>query len=172
MSKTYPELLAEVRAQVETISLDALHERMQSQTPPLLVDVREKDEWRQGHIPGALHVPRGFLEMQAQSRLPDRTAPIVVYCAGGTRSAFAAKALQDLGYENVLSANPGFNDWKDKGLPSEKPFAFTGEQLNRYSRHLLLPEVGEKGQAKLLQGRVLLLGAGNPHQEITENIKR
>lgn len=160
MAKTYAELLQDVKANVTQVSLESLHARMNDKEEFTLVDVREKDEWRQGHIPGALHLPRGFLEMQAQSRLPKRDAKIVVYCAGGIRSAFAAKALMDLGYSNVETANPGFNDWKDKGYPQTKPFAFTDAQLNRYSRHLLLPEVGEKGQAKLLQGRVLLLGAG------------
>lgn len=160
MAKTYAELLQDVKASVTQVTLESLHERMSAKEDFTLVDVREKDEWRQGHIPGALHLPRGFLEMQAQSRLPKRDATIIVYCAGGIRSAFAAKALMDLGYTNVETANPGFNDWKDKGFPQNKPFAFTDAQLNRYSRHLLLPEVGEKGQAKLLQGRVLLLGAG------------
>jgi len=98
--------------------------------------------------------------MQSGSRLPDKDAKIVTICAAGIRSAFAAKVLQELGYTNVESANPGFNQWKDQGLPTTQPFAFTDAQLNRYSRHLLLPEVGEQGQAKLLQGRVLLLGAG------------
>ena len=99
--------------------------------------------------------------MQAGSRLPDKNAKIVTMCAGRhVRSAFAAKVLQELGYTNVESANPGFNQWKDQGFPTTQPFAFTDAQLTRYSRHLLLPEVGEQGQAKLLQGRVLLLGAG------------
>ena len=160
MAKTYSDLLQEVKAAVTQVSLDDLHRRIEAGEALTLVDVREKDEWRQGHIPGAVHVPRGFLEMQAASRLPDKGAKIVTYCAGGIRSAFAAKVLQDLGYADVETANPGFNDWKDKGFPTEQPFAFTDAQLNRYSRHLLLPEVGEKGQAALLQGKVLLLGAG------------
>ncbi|MFK8001500.1 MAG: molybdopterin-synthase adenylyltransferase MoeB [Polyangiales bacterium] len=160
MAKTYTELLQDVKASVTQVTLESLHERMSADEEMTLVDVREKDEWRQGHIPGALHLPRGFLEMQAQSRLPKPDAKIIVYCAGGIRSAFAAKALMELGYTNVETANPGFNDWKDKGYPQTKPFAFTDAQLSRYSRHLLLPEVGEKGQAKLLQSRVLLLGAG------------
>jgi hypothetical protein len=113
-----------------------------------------------GSSPDAVHLPRGFLEMQAGSKLPDKDAKLVVYCAGGVRSAFAAKALQDLGYTDVESANPGYGQWKDKGFPITSPFAFTDEQLDRYSRHLLLPEVGEKGQQKLLEARVLLLGAG------------
>ncbi len=160
MAKTYADLLQEVKASIRQVPLEDLHARLQSGEKLVLVDVREADEWRQGHIPGAIHLPRGFLEMRAQSALPDRDAPIVVYCAGGIRSAFAAKVLGEMGYTHVESANPGFGDWKDKGFPVERPFAFTPDQLDRYSRHLLLPEVGEKGQAKLLQSRVLLLGAG------------
>lgn len=160
MAQTYSDMLQSIKASIKQVSLDELNARIEGGEELTLVDVREKDEWRQGHIPDAVHVPRGFLEMQAASRLPKKDATIVTYCAGGVRSAFAAKVLQDLGYTKVESANPGFNDWKDRGFPTTKPFAFTDEQLNRYSRHLLLPEVGEKGQAKLLQGRVLLLGAG------------
>ena len=160
MAQTYADLLQATKAVIRQVSLEDLNSRLEAGDELLVVDVREKDEWRQGHIPGAVHVPRGFLEMQAASRLPDKDAVLVTYCAGGIRSAFAAKALQDLGYTRVESANPGFNDWKDRGFPTQQPFAFTDAQLNRYSRHLLLPEVGEEGQAKLLQGRVLLLGAG------------
>ncbi len=160
MGKTYSELLKEVKASIRQVSLEDLDARIKSGEELTLVDVREKDEWRQGHIPKAVHVPRGFLEMQAASRLPNKDATLVVYCAGGIRSAFAAKALSDLGYTKVESANPGFNQWKDKGFPTTAPFSFTDAQLDRYSRHLLLPEVGEKGQAKLLQSKVLLLGAG------------
>jgi len=158
MAKTYADLLQEVKAAIRQVSLEDLKDRLDAGEELILVDVREKDEWRQGHIPGAVHIPRGFLEMQSGSRLPDKDAKIVTMCAVGIRSAFAAKVLQELGYTNVESANPGFTQWKDQGFPTTQPFAFTDAQLNRYSRHLLLPEVG--GQAKLLQGRVLLLGAG------------
>mgnify|MGYP002364806299 CR=1 FL=1 len=160
MAKTYADLLQETKGQIKQVSLEDLNTRIQAGEKITLVDVREKDEWRQGYIPDAVHLPRGFLEMQAGSKLPDKNAKLVVYCAGGVRSAFAAKALQDLGYTDVESANPGYGQWKDKGFPITAPFSFTDEQLDRYSRHLLLPEVGEKGQAKLLQARVLLLGAG------------
>ncbi|MEM9192251.1 MAG: molybdopterin-synthase adenylyltransferase MoeB [Myxococcota bacterium] len=160
MSKTYAELLREVKASIRTVSLDDLHARLQAEEPIVLVDVREKDEVRQGFIPGAVHMPRGFLEMQAENKLPDKDATIVTYCAGGIRSAFAAKVLTDLGYTKVESANPGYGSWKDKGFPTEQPVKMTDEQLMRYSRHILLPEVGEKGQKKLLEGRVLCLGAG------------
>ncbi|MGE0787895.1 MAG: molybdopterin-synthase adenylyltransferase MoeB [Sandaracinaceae bacterium] len=160
MTKTYSDLLQEVRGSVRQIELDALKAKLDRKESFTLVDVREKDEVRQGYIPGAVHIPRGFLEMQAESRLPDKNAPIVVYCAGGIRSAFAAKSLMELGYSNVESANPGYGKWKDNGYPTERPPELTSEQLERYSRHLLLPEVGEKGQEKLLKSRVLLLGAG------------
>jgi molybdopterin/thiamine biosynthesis adenylyltransferase/rhodanese-related sulfurtransferase len=160
MNKTYSDLLSDVKAQVRTVSLDELKRRVEAREPYVIVDVREKDEVRQGFIPGSIHVPRGFLEMQAEQKLPDRSAAIVVYCAGGVRSAFAAKTLTELGYSNVESAMPGFVRWKDLGYPVEKPPELTSEQLDRYSRHLLLPEVGEKGQERLLKSRVLLLGAG------------
>ncbi|HET7545857.1 MAG TPA: molybdopterin-synthase adenylyltransferase MoeB [Polyangiaceae bacterium] len=162
MAKTYSDLFSEIRSSVKLISLDALKERLESraQKPFTLVDVREKDEFRAGYIPGAVHVPRGFLEMQAEQKLPNKSEEIIVYCAGGTRSAFAAKTLEGLGYENVTSANPGFVRWKDLKYPVEMPAELTAAQLDRYSRHILLPEVGERGQEKLLKGRVLLLGAG------------
>ncbi|MFO0660806.1 MAG: molybdopterin-synthase adenylyltransferase MoeB [Polyangiaceae bacterium] len=160
MSKTYSDLLADVRQEVKTVSLEDIRARLDAKTPMVLVDVREKEEYRAGYIPGALSLPRGFLEMQAEQRLPDRSAPIVVYCAGGVRSAFAARTLKELGYANVESASLGFVRWKDLGFPIETPPALTDAQRDRYSRHLLLPEVGEVGQAKLLSSKVLLLGAG------------
>lgn len=160
MSKTYADLFSDVRQAVKTISLDDLKKRIEAGNAPLLVDVREKDEFKAGFIPGAVHVPRGFLEMQAEQKLPEKSAEIVVYCAGGTRSAFAAKTLAELGYTNVWSANPGFVRWKDLRYPVELPPELTDAQRDRYSRHILLPEVGEKGQEKLLKSKVLLLGAG------------
>jgi len=162
MAKTYSDLFSDVRDSVRFLSLEALKARLEdrSKPAPTLVDVREKDEFRQGFIPGALHLPRGFLEMQAEQKLPDKNAEIILYCAGGTRSAFAAKSLAELGYSNVTSANPGFVRWKDLKFPVDTPPDLSAAQLDRYSRHLLLPEVGEKGQAALLQARVLLLGAG------------
>ncbi len=160
MSKSYAELFSEVRERVRPISLEALKTRLDTGTPTTLVDVREQHEFNAGFIPGAIHIPRGFLEQQAEGKLPDRKAPIVIYCAGGTRSAFAAKTLADMGYENVLSANPGFVRWKDLRYPVQTPPNLTEAQRDRYSRHLLLPEVGDAGQVKLLESRVLLLGAG------------
>src|SRR5499427_8755548 len=148
MVKTYSDLMSEIKR------------RLEQKVPMVLVDVREKDEFRGGYIPGAISLPRGFLEMQAEQKLPDKNAPIVTYCAGGTRSAFAAKTLAELGYTHVESANPGFVRWKDLKYPVESPPNLTDAQRDRYSRHILLPEVGEAGQAKLLGAKVLLLGAG------------
>ncbi|HXN59280.1 MAG TPA: molybdopterin-synthase adenylyltransferase MoeB [Acidimicrobiales bacterium] len=124
------------------------------------LDVREPDEYEQGAIPNAVHLPRGHLEFQVEGKLPDKSGPIVVYCAGGVRSAFAAKTMQDLGYSDVQSLIGGFNKWKDDGRPWKAPEALSPAQRNRYQRHLLLPEVGETGQLKLLNSKVLLLGAG------------
>ena len=162
MPKTYSDLFADVRKAVRTISLEELKTRLEqrAERPFTLVDVREKDEVRGGYIPCAVHLPRGFLEMQAEQKLTDKNAEIILYCAGGTRSAFAAKSLAELGYTNLLSANPGFVRWKDLKYPVEEPANLTPAQLDRYSRHILLPEVGERGQEKLLKSRVLLLGAG------------
>jgi molybdopterin/thiamine biosynthesis adenylyltransferase/rhodanese-related sulfurtransferase len=142
------------------VSLEELKRRIEAGEKVTLLDVREKDEWRGGYIPGAVSLPRGFLEIQAEQKLPDKNARIVAYCAGGTRSALAAATLQELGYAHVETANPGFVRWKDLGYPVETPPNLTDSQRERYSRHILLPEVGEVGQAKLLQSKVLLLGAG------------
>lgn len=160
MAQTYADMLQSVKTEVRTVTLDEVKRRLENKEDYVLVDVREKDEVRQGYIPGAVFLPRGFLEMQAESKLPDKKAKLVVYCAGGIRSAFAANALQQLGYTNVESANPGFVRWKDMRYPVETPPELTTAQLDRYSRHILLPEVGEKGQEKLLNARVLCLGAG------------
>ncbi len=125
-----------------------------------ILDVREPDEHEQGAVPGAVHIPRGNLEFSVESRLTDKHAPIAVYCAGGVRSAFAAKTLQDLGYTDVASVIGGFNKWKDEGLTWTTPRTLNPDQRNRYQRHLLLPEVGDEGQLRLLDSKVLLLGAG------------
>jgi molybdopterin/thiamine biosynthesis adenylyltransferase/rhodanese-related sulfurtransferase len=160
MPTTYTDLIADVRKRTRQVSLEELKRRLDAREKLTLVDVREKDEWRAGYIPGAVSIPRGFLEIQAEQKLPDKGARIVAYCAGGTRSALAAATLQELGYTNVETANPGFVRWKDLGLPVETPPQLSDAQRERYSRHILLPEVGETGQAKLLQSKVLLLGAG------------
>lgn len=160
MAQTYADLLQAVKNEIRTVSLDEVKRRLEAKEDYVFVDVREKDETRQGYIPGAVLLPRGFLEMQAEQKLPDRNANLVVYCAGGIRSAFAARSLQALGYKHVESANPGFVRWKDMRYPVELPPELTPAQLDRYSRHLMLPEVGERGQEKLLKARVLCLGAG------------
>jgi molybdopterin/thiamine biosynthesis adenylyltransferase/rhodanese-related sulfurtransferase len=160
MPTTYTDLISEVRRRTKQVSLEELKRRLEAGEKVTLLDVREKDEWRGGYIPGAVSIPRGFLEIQAEQKLPDKNAHIIAYCAGGTRSALAAATLQELGYANVETANPGFVRWKDLGYPVETPPQLTDAQRERYSRHILLPEVGEAGQAKLLQSKVLLLGAG------------
>jgi molybdopterin/thiamine biosynthesis adenylyltransferase/rhodanese-related sulfurtransferase len=126
----------------------------------VVLDVREPDEYEQGALPGAIHIPRGHLESQVEGRITDHDAHVVVYCAGGTRSAFAADTLGLLGYSDVVSVVGGFNRWKDEGRPWSTPASLTADQRNRYQRHVLLPEVDVAGQQKLLQSKVLLLGAG------------
>jgi len=126
----------------------------------VLVDVREKNEWDEGYIPGALHIPRGFLELRVEEAIPDKSQKVVLYCAGGTRSMYAGLTLKQMGYDDVISMSGGFGQWKSSGLPVKTPRTLSQEQLKRYSRHLLIPEVGEQGQLKLLDSRVLLLGAG------------
>jgi molybdopterin/thiamine biosynthesis adenylyltransferase/rhodanese-related sulfurtransferase len=160
MPTTYTDLISDVRKRTRQVSLEELKRRLDAGEKVTLLDVREKDEWRGGYIPGAISLPRGFLEIQAEQKLPDKNARIVAYCAGGTRSALAAATLQELGYANVETANPGFVRWKDLGYPVEAPPDLSDSQRERYSRHILLPEVGEAGQAKLLRSKVLLLGAG------------
>jgi molybdopterin/thiamine biosynthesis adenylyltransferase/rhodanese-related sulfurtransferase len=157
---SYRELLQQVKSEIDEIDAPQARELIDSPEPPLLVDVREPDEWSEGHIPGAVHVPRGYLESRIEQSAPDRSRPVVVYCAGGARSAFAAKTLEELGYENVVSLAGGFTDWKRNGFPIDLPRSLDATKRQRYSRHLLIPEVGEEGQLKLLDSRVLLIGAG------------
>jgi sulfur-carrier protein adenylyltransferase/sulfurtransferase len=157
---SYRELLQQVKSEIDEIDAPQARELIDSPEPPLLVDVREPDEWSEGHIPGAVHVPRGYLESRIEQSAPDRSRPVVIYCAGGARSAFAAKTLEELGYENVVSLAGGFTDWKRNGFPIDQPRSLDATKRQRYSRHLLIPEVGEAGQLKLLDSRVLLIGAG------------
>jgi sulfur-carrier protein adenylyltransferase/sulfurtransferase len=126
----------------------------------VVVDVREKHEWNEGHIPGALHVPRGFLELQIEEAVPDTSKTVVLYCAGGVRSLIAGTTLQQMGYKDVISMSGGFGQWKANGYSFVQPRILSEAQAKRYSRHLLVPEVGELGQFKLLDSRVLLIGAG------------
>ena len=151
------DLLNAAKAEIHEIDPRDVAARLDHYT---LLDVREPDEHEQGAVPGAIHIPRGNLEFSVEGRLTDKHAPIAVYCAGGVRSAFATKTLQDLGYTDVVSITGGFNKWKDEGLVWDVPRTITQDQRIRYARHILLPEVGEAGQMKLLDSKVLLLGAG------------
>ena len=157
---TYRELLSQAKGEIDEIDTAEGARLLDSDDAPLFLDVREQDEWDQGIIPGALHIPRGYLESRVEGLLPDHDRAIVVYCAGGSRSAFATKTLEELGYENVVNLAGGFTDWKRNGFPTELPRSLGEEQRQRYSRHLLIPEVGEEGQLRLLDSRILLIGAG------------
>ena len=136
------------------------HESEQDGQDFVLIDVREKHEWNEGHIPGAVHVPRGHLESNIEEKIPDKSKKIILYCAGGVRSLMAGQTLQQMGYQDVISMSGGFGRWKGLGYNFVQPRTLTDAQARRYSRHLLVPEVGEAGQLKLLDSRVLLIGAG------------
>ncbi|MCU0273361.1 MAG: molybdopterin-synthase adenylyltransferase MoeB [Acidimicrobiales bacterium] len=155
---TFRELLSSAKAQIREV--DPAGAETLIADGALLLDVREPDEYEQGAVPGSLHIPRGHLEAQVENRITDRSTPIVVMCAGGVRSAFAAKTLGELGYTDVVSMDGGFNAWKDQGRNWATPRTLEPNQRTRYHRHLLLPEVGEEGQLKLLDAKVLCLGAG------------
>src|SRR5438270_3128261 len=157
VSKT--QLLQTARSRVPEIPPAELAREVSSRKP-ILVDVREKDEMDAGVLPGARKVPRGFPELRIEETVPDRSADVVLYCAGGTRSLLAARTLKEMGYTRVRSMAGGFGAWKDAGLPLDMPVKLTEAQRSRYSRHLLIPEVGEIGQSKLLKSKVLLIGAG------------
>ena len=156
---SFRDLLASARASISEISTEEAQSKIDA-GGVVVLDVREPDEFDQGALVNVVHIPRGHLEAQIESRITDKSAPVVVYCAGGVRSAFAAQTLALLGYQNVFSMDGGFGRWKDEGRPWTTPVTLTAEQRNRYQRHLLLPEVGVEGQAKLLGAKVLMLGAG------------
>jgi molybdopterin/thiamine biosynthesis adenylyltransferase/rhodanese-related sulfurtransferase len=153
---TYRELLEQTKSEIDEIDASAAKEL----DGAVWIDVREADEWQEGHLPGAVHIPRGFLESRVEGAAPDKSTPVVVYCASAARSAFAAKTLAGLGYENVHSLAGGFTDWKRNGLDITMPRTLSPERRTRYSRHILIPEIGEEGQLKLLDARILLIGAG------------
>jgi molybdopterin/thiamine biosynthesis adenylyltransferase/rhodanese-related sulfurtransferase len=158
MPKSYADLLREARAQIREVSpqeVDALPAGAAA-----LIDVREASEWEQGHLPGARHISKSYIEQQIEGTVPDRDAPVILYCAGGIRSLFAAQTLAEMGYTDLASMSGGFQAWKGAGLDFETPVVLTAEQKQRYSRHLLIPEVGAAGQAKLLGSKALLIGAG------------
>ncbi len=152
------ELLRATKAKIREVTPTQAEELRNSGAQ--LLDVREQDEFEQGAIPGAVHIPRGLLETSVEARLSDKSVPIVAFCAGGVRSAFAAETLAQMGYRDIVSMDGGFNQWKNEGRDWKVPSVLTAEQRNRYHRHLLLPEVGEEGQQKLLESKVLCLGAG------------
>ncbi len=154
------DLVKQAKADVEPLQLEQVRDMIRRREPMALVDVREGDEWRAGHLPGATHIPRGFLELQVDEKLPDKDAPIVLYCAGGNRSAMSARTLKDLGYTNIRHMIRGFSGWRDAGFEVIVPRKWTPEQRERYSRHFVLPEVGEAGQRKISEGKVLVVGAG------------
>ncbi len=156
---TYRELLQQVRGEIDEVDATRARELVDA-GEPLVVDVREQDEWDEGHVPGAVHIPRGHLESRIERAAPDPTRPIIVYCSAGNRSAFAAKTLGELGYQDVVSLSGGFTDWKRNGFPVQLQAGLDAQRRARYSRHLLIPEVGEEGQLKLLDSKILLIGAG------------
>jgi molybdopterin/thiamine biosynthesis adenylyltransferase/rhodanese-related sulfurtransferase len=159
MSTSGPELLRNVKSEIEEVDPSEVHELMDEGVA--IVDVREADELAGGQIPGAKHVPRSYLETRIEGAVPDRSTPVILYCASGNRSAYAARTLErDLGYEHVRSMTGGITLWKDRGYEVYVPRTLSPEQRERYSRHLLIPEIGAEGQQKLLDAKVLLLGAG------------
>ena len=153
---SYRELLQQTKAEISELDARAAQDLEGARW----IDVREADEWQEGHLPGAVHVPRGYLESRIEGVVPDKSQPVILYCAAANRSAFAAKTLEELGYEHVYSLAGGFTDWKRNGLEITMPRTLSPEKRTRYSRHLLIPEIGEEGQLKLLDARILLIGAG------------
>jgi adenylyltransferase/sulfurtransferase len=161
MSKLNRDQLVQLaKSEITEISAQELKRRLGAGEKLTVVDVRERDEFVQGHIPDAVFIPRGYLELQIEQHQPERDQPVVVYCAGGVRSALAARNLKEMGYANTISLIGGFNGWKNAGLDFKVPLVLNEEQRIRYSRHTLLKEVGEAGQIKLLESKVLLIGAG------------
>jgi len=159
VSVTGADYIRQIKQQIDEVDPSEVHANLNNGVA--IVDVRETEEWDAGHLPGAKHVPRGYLESRIEGAVPDRAQRVVLYCASGNRSALAAKTLRDdLGYEHVESMTGGITLWKDRGYEVELPRRLTPEQRERYSRHFLLPEIGQEGQQKLLDAKVLLLGAG------------
>src|SRR5579864_4429005 len=157
---SYREMLKSVKARIQETDVRQLDASRNGDQKPVVIDVREQDEVEQGIIPGAIHIPRGFLESRVEQYVPDYDTPIVAYCASGNRSAFAAETLQQMGFKQVSSLKGGFGAWKDAGFKFVVPRDLTPAQQKRYSRHVLIPEVGKEGQLKLLDSKVLIIGAG------------
>ncbi len=165
MSPSGAEFIRQIKSQIAQVDPSDVHAALSNGNGNgngaiALIDVREGDEVARGLLPGATHIPRGYLEQRIDGAVPDRSKHVVLYCASGTRSALAAKTLQELGYENVASMTGGYTLWKDRGYEVDVPKVLTPEQRERYSRHMLVPEIGQEGQQKLLDAKVLLLGAG------------
>jgi molybdopterin/thiamine biosynthesis adenylyltransferase/rhodanese-related sulfurtransferase len=158
--KTLREMLAEARQVVPEEGPDDLARRLKSDTPPVVIDVRDPDEYRDGHIEAATNISRGFLEFRVGTAVTDPSTPVVLYCQTGLRSVLAAKALKELGYQNVINLQGGYQKWAQSGFPVVKDIPMTPDQIQRYSRHFLLAQVGDKGQRRLLRSKVLLIGAG------------
>src|SRR3984893_3587018 len=159
MSPSGAELLRQVKRQITEVDPAEVNELIHEGAT--VVDVREAEEHAVGHLPGAKHVPRSYLESRIEGVVPDRSTQVILYCQSGNRSAYGARTLeQELGYQHVRSMTGGITLWKDRGYEVQVPRALTAEQRDRYSRHLLIPEIGVEGQQKLLDSRVLLLGAG------------
>jgi molybdopterin/thiamine biosynthesis adenylyltransferase/rhodanese-related sulfurtransferase len=162
---SFNDILSQVKRSIREVSVDETKSQVQGSLAdkgprPVLIDIRERDEYEQGFIPRAEWIPRGFLEMKIEDLVPEREREVILYCAGGNRSALAARSLQELGYNKVSSMAGGFRAWKQAGHAFDRPRTLTAEQIKRYSRHIMLPEVGEVGQGKLLDAKVLCLGAG------------
>jgi molybdopterin/thiamine biosynthesis adenylyltransferase/rhodanese-related sulfurtransferase len=163
MAASGAELIRQAKEKIKELDPREVHDSVLggNGSAPVLVDVREQHEFEESHIPGAIHVPRGHLESRIEGRVGDKSQPVVLYCASGQRSALAAHTLQSLlGYDDVASMTGGITLWKDRGYEVETPRALDADQKSRYSRHVLLPEIGIEGQLALLDAKVLLLGAG------------
>jgi sulfur-carrier protein adenylyltransferase/sulfurtransferase len=158
MPRTVADLLREARTQIREVTPQQVNDLPAGDA--VLVDVREESEWEQGYLPGAVHISKSYVEQAIEAEVPDRDTQVILYCAGGVRSLFAAQALEQLGYTNVASMSGGFQAWKSAGFRWDTPVVLTAEQKQRYSRHLLIPEVGSAGQARLLGSKALFIGAG------------
>src|SRR5438876_6718416 len=156
---SYRDLLKGVKSRIREVDVRQLDASRNGSAKPVVIDVREQDEVEQGIVPGAIHIPRGHLESRVEQYVPDYDTPVVTYCASGNRSAFAAETMTQMGFKNVASLKGGFGAWKDAGFKFVVPRELTPEQQKRYSRHVLIPEVGKEGQLKLLDSKVLIIGA-------------
>ena len=156
---TSDQLLAKLRNEITEISVHQLNQQLEN-NEVTLIDIRGREEWDQGNVEGSIHIPRGFLELQIETRTTNRDQPIAIICAGGVRSLLGARDLHTMGYTNVTSVAGGFSGWKNAGYSFVVPRALNSEQRNRYARHIVMPEVGEEGQLKLIDASVLLIGAG------------